>query len=374
RPEDIHAVRIAAGEAEVLLGGDAVVAASPDALTRLHPDRSCAVINCAETPTADFTRQPDWQFPLLKMQQALSDASRRCDYLDASALSEALLGNGMAANLLLLGYAWQRGWLPVSLAALEKAITLNGAAVAMNLAALQWGRRAAAFPAEVARLLPDNAAPAPLDLDARIALRERYLADYQDAAYARRYRQLLERVAAAEAGLGPVGQLRSLSAAAALSAFRLLAVKDEYEVARLYSHPDFRAGLEDSFSGDFRVQFHFAPPLLSPERKRRFGPWVMPLLRGLAALRRWRGSVLDPFRFGADRKLDRQLLADFNADLERILPRLTPATLPGAVELLALYQEIRGYGPVKAANAARVSARQAALRAGFDEIDPAGGA
>ena len=363
RPEDIHAARIAAGAAHALIGGDAVVAASPDALSRLHGGISRAVVNCAETPTLDFTLNPDWRFPLGAMQQAITEATGagRTDFIDATRLATALLGDGVATNLFLLGYAWQKGMVPVSLASLDRAVELNGVAVALNRAALAWGRRAAAFPEQVSRFAAAPETPPP-SLKDRIALRRAELVAYQDETYAGTYTALVARVRRAESRChGGTG----LTEAAALSYFVLLAAKDEYEVARMYANPAFLAGLNETFEGDFKLKFHLAPPALDAggkPRKRTFGPWLLPLLRILAKLKGLRGGLLDPFRFSADRALERQLRTDFQADVELILECLSPETLPAAIELAALPQSIRGYGHIKARNADAARPKREALR------------
>ncbi|MCB1959052.1 MAG: indolepyruvate ferredoxin oxidoreductase family protein, partial [Rhodocyclaceae bacterium] len=289
RPEALHAVRIAAGEADAVIGGDVVVSASVEALAKMAGGRTRAVINCAETPTSDFTKNPDWQFPLDTMQRTVREAvgEDKADFLDANALAEALMGDAIASNLFLLGYAWQRGMVPVSHAALMQAIELNGVAIEMNKKALLWGRRAAHDLAAVQRF----AAPAPVGplhaptLDDAIDRRVRHLTAYQNAAYAERYRLLVERVRAAEA---PLGNTR-LSEAVARNYFKLLAYKDEYEVARLYTDATFWDALNATFEGDFQISFHLAPPLTSrPDpttgriAKHAYGAGMLRLFRLLA--------------------------------------------------------------------------------------------
>jgi indolepyruvate ferredoxin oxidoreductase len=240
-PEAIHAVRVATGDADALIGGDIIVSASPDALTRMQAGRTRVVVNCARTPTADFTRNPDWQFPLERMQAVIGEAvgEAAAHFVDASDLAFRLLGDSIAGNLFLLGYAWQKGLVPVSWEAMDRAIELNGTAVAMSRAAFLWGRRAALDAAAVAaRAAPKSEAPPPPSLDELIASRERMLTDYQDAAYAARYRDLINRVRAAEGKLGST----ALTEAVARNLHKLMAIKDEYEVARLYSEGDFRRG------------------------------------------------------------------------------------------------------------------------------------
>ncbi|HTY99697.1 MAG TPA: DUF6537 domain-containing protein, partial [Rhodocyclaceae bacterium] len=367
----IHAVRIATGEADAVIGGDIVVTAAGESLAKMQAGRSRVAVNCAETPTAEFVGHPDWQFPLRRMQDALREAvgADGLHSFDAAAMATHLLGDALYANILLLGYAWQLGLIPVSAAALDRAIELNGAAVAMNRRAFHWGRRAAADPAAVARLLPASASPpATASLEEIIARRQAFLTDYQDAAYAERYRALVERVRAAEA---PLKSTR-LTEAVARGYFKLLAAKDEYEVARLYAETDFLARVGEAFEGDYRLNFHLVPtlvarpdPLTGRAAKRRFGPWLMAAFRLLARARRLRGGAWDVFRHTPERRLERQLLADYEADLADLLPRLSPATLAAAVELASLPEQIRGFGPVKEKSAESLAPRRQALRAGL---------
>ncbi|MBN9696368.1 MAG: indolepyruvate ferredoxin oxidoreductase family protein [Zoogloea sp.] len=370
RPEDLHAVRIAAGEANAVIGGDVVVTASVDALAKMAVGRTRGVVNCAETPTSEFTRNPDWQFPLEKMQAAIVEAVGRegCDFLDAQHLATRLMGDAIATNLFLLGYAWQRGWVPVSAASLDKAIELNGAAVEMNRKALLWGRRAAVDLRAVER----EVSPAPVipirpeTLDDRIARRAALLTDYQDAAYARRYTDLVARVRAAEAPLGS----ERLGEAVARYFYKLMAYKDEYEVARLYSAPAFREALDAGFVGDFKLHFHLAPTFLArpdPDsgriRKLVFGPWMLTAFKWLARFRRLRGTAFDPFGYHPERKAERQLIDQYEADLLGALDGLNAERLALLVELASLPEEIRGFGHIKAAAMARMAPRRESLLA-----------
>ena len=384
RPEDIHAARIATGEADALIGGDLVVSAGSETHAKLRGGHTRAVVNVAETPTAEFTHNPDWQFPLARMQDSLRDAcgggrpsgdvAGNVLFLDTQRLSLLLMGDAIYANTLLLGVAWQRGLVPVSREALDKAFELNGAAVEQNRLAFLWGRRAAHDPDAVRRFAEpadDTAGAIPLQplarsLDDLIERRAATLTAYQDAAYADRYRALVKRVRTAEGRLG--GQ--ALSEAVARNYFKLLAIKDEYEVARLYADPAFMRQISDVFEGDFRLRFHLAPPLLARldpatghPAKRSYGPWMMRAFAWLARLKRLRGTPFDPFARTAERRMERRLLADYEDDVERILAVLDADRLPAAVELAALPAGIRGFGHVKAAAAERCAPRRAALLA-----------
>jgi indolepyruvate ferredoxin oxidoreductase len=369
-PEAIHAVRIATGEADAVIGGDIVVTASGEALAKMRAGRTRVAVNRAETPTAEFVTCPDWQFPLPRLEAALAEAAGReaVHALDATALAARLLGNTVYANLFLLGYAWQLGLVPVSAAALDRAIELNGTAVAMNRRAFLWGRRAAHRPGLLGDLASPPPASLPQTLDELIGRRSAFLTAYQDPAFASRYQALVAQARAAEARIA-AGSTR-LAEAVARGYFKLLAVKDEYEVARLYAETDFLARVDETFEGDYRLNFHLAPPWLArPEpktgrvRKQAFGPWMMTAFKWLARARRWRGSAWDPFAHLPERRLERQLIADYEADLNQVLTSLSPANLEIAVELAALPETLRGYGHVKAKAAEAAARRRAALLA-----------
>ncbi len=360
RPEDIHAARIATGEAHAILGGDLVVSAGTEALSKMLEGRTRAVVSCTDTPTADFTRNRDWHFPLAGLKTRLTDTlgGNAVDFLDAQHLATRLMGDALFANMLLLGYAWQKGLVPVSANALERAIELNGAAVDANRQAFLWGRRAAVHPEKVAKIagpLTGEVQPE-MTLDELIAHRAAHLTDYQDASLAQRYRDRLTRIRA----LGDDALTRDIATQYA----RLLAPKDEYEVARLYAETDFLKSLGQRFDGDAKLSFHFAPPLFAkpgPDgrpKKITFGPWLLPVLKLLARARGLRDSWLDPFRDTPEKQLDRQLLADYEADLALIERsdnthwRRALAAWPG---------EVRGFGHVRQAAAKKMAARRSEL-------------
>jgi len=363
RPEDIHAARIATGEAHAILGGDLVVSAGTEALSKMLEGRTRAVVSSTETPTAEFTYNRDWHFPLAGMQKILIDTlgQDKTEFIDSQHLAIRLMGDALYANLLLLGYAWQRGLVPVSAASLDKAIELNGTAVEANRQAFLWGRRAAIDPRKVSELAgPLNAPPLAVPTpDELIASRIAHLTAYQNAALGERYRTRLAAISA----LGDEDLTRSVATQYA----RLLAPKDEYEVARLYTESDFLSRLGESFEGQPRLSFHLAPTLFArpgPDgrpKKITFGPWLLPVLGVLAKARRLRGTWLDPFRFGDDKALDRKLLADYEADLDLIASRGAPEIRR---QLAAWPGEVRGFGPVRRqaaehATTLRESARRA---------------
>jgi indolepyruvate ferredoxin oxidoreductase len=367
-PEELHAVRVATGEADAVIGGDVIVTASPDALTRMQAGRTRMVVNCAETPTAEFTRNPDWHFPLARMQALIGETigNDAAHFVDASDLAVRLLGDSIASNLFLLGYAWQQGLVPVSGEAIDRAIELNGTAVAMSRAAFLWGRRAANDLAAVtAHARPQVAVPPAPTLDDVIAKRVGFLTDYQDAAYAEHYRAQVEKVRAAEAAINS----SQLTEAVAHNLFKLMAIKDEYEVARLYAETDFVRKISDSFEGDYTLRFHLAPPVLArPDpttgkiRKIAFGPWMLTAFKWLTKARRFRGSRWDVFGRSDERRLERALLADYEADLAALLPKLGRSTLVDAITLARLPEKIRGFGQVKRRSIDAAGPERTALR------------
>ena len=352
RQDAIHAARIATGEANALIGGDLVVSVAAEALARLRAGLTRAVVNSAQQITGEFVARPEAPFPAAAMEAEIRSAvgAERADFLDATRLANALFGDALAANMLLLGCAWQKGLVPLAADSILHAVELNGAAVAMNRAAFDWGRRAAVDLAAVEQAA-GIARALRVSLDDLVAVRARELAAYQDAAYARRYTALVEAVRQAEGALGEAA--RPLTEAVAHAYFRLLAVKDEYEVARLYTDGRFRAALDDAFEGEYTVRFHLAP--LGAARKRAFGPWALAALRVLARTKRLRGRALDPFAFTPERRLERALRAEYEATIAALLPALTPDNHATAVEIARLPERIRGFGAVKrrAAEAAR---------------------
>ncbi|PZQ10477.1 MAG: indolepyruvate ferredoxin oxidoreductase family protein [Rhodanobacter denitrificans] len=392
-PGDIHAVRIAAGEADLVLGCDMVVVNDYWALSKIRAGRSNVVLNTYEAMPGTFTTKPDLQFPAQKIidavKLALDGASP--ELVDATDLATALLGDTIAANLFMLGYAWQKGWVPVGHDALMRAIELNGAAIEMNKAAFNWGRMGAHDPARVRAAagvkshlpsgaiplaLPTRPASAPavtgadaLDdaslsggLDERIARRIAFLTDYQNAAYARRYADLVDTVRTTEQARTP-GQT-ALTEAVARYAFKLMAYKDEYEVARLYTSGDFERRIRDTFEGDYKLHFHLAPPLLAKKdaeghlRKAEYGPWVFKAFRVLARFKGLRGSVLDPFGRTAERKMERRLIEDYYRQVDELLSGLDRDNHALAVDIASVPELIRGYGHVKERHLADALKRQ----------------
>ena len=427
-PADIHAVRIAAGEADLVLGCDMVVVNDYWALSKVRAGRTQVVLNTYEAMPGSFTTRPDMQFPaadiVAGIRVALGGESPLL--LDATQLATALLGDAIAANLFILGYAWQQGLVPLSFDALMRAIELNGAAVAMNQQAFAWGRLAAVDPHAVQqaaglvrnghtsaettpgplhalppgewestewgattaprnssderelRGLPghagDDVAFLPLDderlsrsLDEMITRRAAFLVDYQDQAYADRYRSLVDRVRKGEQDT--LGGSTALTETVARYLFKLMAYKDEYEVARLYTSGDFQRRLQQQFEGDYQLRFHLAPPLFAKKDaqgrliKKEYGPWMLKAFGVLAKLKFLRGGRLDPFGRTAERVGERRLIADYEATVQLLLDGLDDHRLALAVEIASIPEHIRGYGHVKEAHLEKAKAREAALLA-----------
>ncbi len=358
-PASIHAVKLAAGRASLVLGCDAVVAASPDALAKIGSGATRAVVNRHLAPTAAFTLDPDAEFDGETLFDVIRDAAgaNLTELVDATRIATALMGDAIATNLFMVGYAAQRGLIPVSVAAIERAVELNGVAVEANKRALAWGRAQAVDPDRVERiaapaLVPRRDARPERSLDEIIERRVELLTAYQGPAYARRYRDLVGVAERAEAERGK--GLTGWAEAVAVNAARLMAYKDEYEVARLYTDGAFRARLEAQFEGDLSPRVHLAPPLLSrPDpatgepRKRAFGPWVFTLFKVLARFKGVRGGPLDVFARTAERRAERRLIEDYFDTVHEIAETLSPETHAFAVQLARLPEKIRGFGPVK---------------------------
>jgi len=372
KPEDLHSVRLSAGGAQLLLGCDLVVAAGFESLSKVETGETRLIVNCQETVTGDFTRNPDYHFPTKQLRQLIEDTAgpEATDFLDATRLATALIGDSIATNLFVLGYAWQKGLVPVSEAALMQAIELNGVAVENNKRAFSWGRAAAhdlaAVEAVAAPRHEVRAHHLSQSLEELVERRGRFLTAYQNAAYAAGYSRLVERARQAETDKAP--GLSGFANAVARYYFKLLAYKDEYEVARLYCDPAFRQALNEQFEGDTKLQVHLAPPLLPGSdpnsgvpAKRAFGPWIFTAFRLLAKFKGLRGTPLDPFGHTADRKRERHLIVEYEALIDELIAGLGHDNHALAVELAAIPEQIRGYGHVKTAHLDDAKAREAQL-------------
>ena len=383
-PEDIHAIRVAAASADLVLGCDLVVTGTKKVLAGIKAGRTTLVVNTAEIYPGDFTRNADFSLPAERLKREIRNLANggKIDFVDATAIATALLGNAIAANMFMLGFAWQRGAIPLSGAAIEKAIELNGEAVPMNLEAFRLGRRAAASPDGLARLVstlkaPTKARELSQNLDEAISRRVEFLTAYQSAGYARRYEALVERVREAESRTVP-GQ-EALAQAVARNLFKLMAYKDEYEVARLYTDGSFLKQVDQTFEGgNLRFEFHLAPPLLARRdkstglpRKMSFGPWMMKSFAVLAKFRRLRGTPLDIFGYTHERRTERRLIKDYKALVEEIIGKLTPQNHVTALGLASIPAKIRGFGHVKERHLAAAKQEEAALLERFRNQPPA---
>ncbi len=377
-PEEIHAIRIAAGGADLVLGGDIVVVGAKKVLGAVKNGSTRVIVNTAEFLPGDFTRHADYSLPTERLKRAIGAAAGpgRSHFVDAGRLATALLGQSIGANMFMLGYAYQMGALPLSAEAIERAIEMNGEAVPMNIAAFRYGRRAAVDPAALESLirpeakLENDSLRLSQTFDETVARRVAFLTQYQSARYARRYKNLVEKVTAAEAEKVP-GQC-GLAEAVARYLFKLMAYKDEYEVARLYTETPFFERTKAQFDGDLRFEFHLAPPLLAKRdprtgepKKMSFGPWIIPAFRVLAKLKFLRGTPLDIFGYSAERRTERKLVRDYEAMLDKILANLTPDNHQIAVALAALPEKVRGFGPVKERHLAAAKAEAANLYGQF---------
>ena len=364
----LRAQRIATGEADLILGCDILTAGAHDAISKMRAGRTRAVINTHEQPTGPFARNPDWQFPLESVEHLISESvGGNVDFINATKLATALMGDSIATNLFMLGFAYQKGAIPVSETALLRAIELNGVAIEANKKAFLWGRRAAVDFARVEKIaIPGQPVviQMPQSLDALIKRRVAVLTDYQNAAYAQQYADLVDKVRKAESALNAGSKL---SMAVAKYAFKLMAYKDEYEVARLYTNGDFTAKLKQQFEGDFSLKFNLAPPIFSKKDgqghlvKAQYGSWVWQAFKLLAKLKGLRGTALDIFGRTEERKAERALIVEYRTLMEKLAAGLKADNLEQAIALASLPEKIRGYGHVKEKAMQAYHAEKAAL-------------
>ncbi|MGC0153393.1 indolepyruvate ferredoxin oxidoreductase family protein [Chromobacterium vaccinii] len=377
--DKLHAVRIAAGDANLVLGCDLVVTAAEEALAKMRDGFSHAIVNNYESPTSAFLKNPDVRFPAKAMKDAIIDSvgAGRFSEVNANKLATALMGDAIASNMFMLGYAWQKGLIPVSLEAIMEAVRLNGAAVKFNQDAFLWGRHAAHDPARVEALVSPTAVVqfVPRETpDALVHHRATLLTAYQNDKLAERYKALVQRVRQAEEAAQPGSTALTLAAARAYH--HLLAYKDEYEVARLYSDGEFLRELATQFDGDYKLRFHIGVAWLTrgQPRKIAIGAWLMPAMKLLAKLRFLRGGALDPFAWQTDRKLERRLIAEFEQGLPALLAGLSADKLPQAIEWIKTWEGVRGYGHIKLRNYQQARARQAELSGQAQPARPAASA
>jgi len=354
RPEDISAIRVAVGEADAMIGGDLVVTAGAKTLGLMTTGRTGAVVNSHEIMTGDFTRNTEFRLPNDRLRLFLhARLQDRLAFFDASELARTLMGDSIYSNMMVFGAAWQMGLIPLSESAILRAIGLNGAAVERNAHAFRLGRWALLYPDQTRAVLH----PKPVAIPDSVAFRAAHLTAYQNAGLADQFRAMVARAP------------EPLRDSVAKGYHKLLAYKDEYEVARL--HLDTMEKAKAEFEGDFTPQFHLAPPLLSRKgsdgrpQKRAFGAWMIPAFRLLARLKPLRGTALDLFGYTAERRMERALIVEYEADMAEILPAVTPDTMATARALAELPLTIRGFGPVKDANAKAAAKTRETLLAAF---------
>jgi indolepyruvate ferredoxin oxidoreductase len=370
--DDILAVRIPAGEADLLLGCDLVVTTTYESMGKVAQGRSHAVVNDAEVPTSSFILNPDEQFPTQSMKdKILAEVGEEgCHFIDSTAVATALMGDSIGNNLFLLGFAWQRGLVPVSAQALDEAIELNGVAVEFNKQAFLWGRRCADQPDKVMGLISsDEPEPPPASLSEIVHDRMNRLTQYQNEGYANAYGARIDTIGAVDPR---AEQADSITEIAARHLYKLMAYKDEYEVGRLFSDGEFLEKLHQQFEGDFELRFNMAPPLFSKRDphtghliKREFGPWMMKSFQLLSKLRFLRGTALDVFGYAQERKQERADISEYTELLGVLMAGLTQENYEIARQLADLPAQLRGFGHVKDQNRERLALRKQALLAQF---------
>ncbi|MGH1578981.1 indolepyruvate ferredoxin oxidoreductase family protein [Planktotalea sp.] len=355
KPEDISAIRVATGEAHALIGGDLVVSAGAATLGLTKTDQTGAVVNSHEIITGDFTRNTEFKIPSEQLSLALSARLRdRVDLFDASELARIVMGDAIFSNMLVFGAAWQRGLVPLSLEAMQEAIRLNGAAVEKNLRAFEVGRWAVLYPEDAAQMSAPKVVQLPKTLEDKITFRADHLIKYQGKGLAKRYRKLLDRI-----------ESPKVKGAAAKGYHKLLAYKDEYEVARL--HLDTAEKAAEQFEGELKLSYHLAPPMLSKmgangrPMKKQYGAGMQRGFRVLAKMKRLRGTPFDPFGYTAERKMERALIKQYERDMKTVLANLDENTEDAIVALAELPLAIRGFGPVKLANEQKAAKRREEL-------------
>jgi len=373
-PKGIYTSRLSEGMTDLLIACDMIVGSGLPVLKSVRPGHTAAILNTNVSPTGEFQTNRHMELGEDGMQAAILEAlaGGRLFEIPAGKLATELTGDSIGTNILMLGYAAQKGLLPLSLASIQEAIRLNGTFVEGNLRTFALGRLAAHAPDTLAREIDGQTDPVPLEtVDDVLASRTRLLTAYQNERYADVYRDFVNTVR----GRVEVRRLRQADVfvrEVALTLARLMAYKDEYEVARLYTHPKFMQRVREQFSGNVKMTLHLAPPLLPGRdrsgrpRKRAFGRWVLRLFRILTSLKGLRGTAFDPFGCTAERRMERRLIGDYRALIERIVSRLDQTNLPAALELARAAAEIGGYGPVKLASVKAYESRLTALLDTFE--------
>ena len=379
---DIRTTRVGMASADLVLGCDPIVVAGKETLMRMRPGRTHVALNTNSAPTAAFVKNANWVNPgeqcLITVGGLVGEGALGC--FDADALATRMLGDSIYTNPMMLGFAWQKGWIPLGLDSLMRAMELNAVAVANNKTAFEWGRRAAHGPAAVQKLLNPGQVVAfsprqKQSLDAMVQHRVDFLTAYQDAAYATRYQQLVQKVRTAEQALG-AGDKLPLSEAVARYLFKIMAYKDEYEVARLHTDAAFAAKVNAMFEGDYTLRYHLAPPLLSAKndkgelRKTAFGPWVRTAFKVLAPLKVLRGGALDVFGYSEERRQERALILEYVQAIESMLPTLALSNRDAAAAFARVPEHIRGFGHVKARHLAAARVQWVLLQEQYQQVVP----
>jgi indolepyruvate ferredoxin oxidoreductase len=375
---DLHSTRVGTGSADLVIGCDQIVTASRDALSRMGERRTWAAVNSTGATTAAFVKNPDWQFPGEGSRGAILQAcgAENVEFVDAGQIATALMGDSIATNMFMLGYAFQKGHVPLTEASILKAIELNNVSVGFNKSAFNWGRTAAHDLASVKKLTTPSKViefKRSESVDDVIKRRIELLTAYQDAGYAAQYQAFVERVRAEEA---KTGKGTRLTEAVARYFYKLMAYKDEYEVARLHTDPAFKEKIANMFEGDITVKYHLAPPLLAKHDKegrlikQEFGPWMYKAFGVLAKFKGLRGTAFDPFGYTAERKMERALIGEYRQTVEALLPKLSADNLAQAVAIASIPEDIRGYGHVKERHLKAAKEKEAALLAAYHS--PAG--
>ena len=368
----ISSPQIVTGEADLLLAADTVVAAAQNSIALCSSENTKAVINTHLSPVSGFIFDRDFDFREKSVVDTIvNSAAEKPFKIDFTKLAELICGNTIATNIMMIGFAAQSGLLPISVQAIERAIKINGVAIDANLLAFNWGRRFAAFPQEIANVLAgvkeDN--PEPDNLETIISKRAEYLIQYQNEKLAARYRDLVTKVEQSESRLG---KKRDLTHVVARNLFKLLSYKDEYEVGRLYTNGDFEKRIANQFDGDFKINFHLAPPIFGGKilpngrhKKRQYGPWAFGLFKIFARMKGLRGTAFDIFGYSAEHKLERRMILDYENLIDDILATMHSGNYTQAVELANYPNSIRGFGPVKLAAANKAEAAKSDLLAKF---------
>lgn len=377
-PDDLRSGHIMTGGADLLLACDIVSAVGTTAYETLHSSRTKAVVNTNNTPVADFVTNNEIDFHEAQVRETLFKVldPKAQNFVPATEIARTLMGDEIATNIFMVGFAWQSGLIPLAQESILRAIELNGVAVDANKKAFNYGRLAAHKPDvvnEMVKSVKGNEKEETISetLDQMVEKRMKYLTDYQNEAYAQRYKALVEKVQKAESTV--VANSSALAETAARYYHKVMAYKDEYEVARLYTNGDFLKKLKAQFGGNYKLKFNLAPPLISPidklsgrPKKREFGPWMLKAFSLMAKMRGLRGTPFDIFGYTTERKMERALIIRYEQDVDLVLSKLTKENLDTAIELLSIPDHIRGYGPVKEENAKKADNMRAELLEKFE--------